>query len=291
MNRRDFFKLGLAGVGTVVLAKNARALEYYPMPSEKKWAVLYGTWCGSSRDAGVWISEGMGGIANVFDVRESPDPNEFDHIIIGGAIRSNVTREELQEYIKNNKGLLKEKVRGLFAVCGNMGNPVGPQQTTMFIDNHLAKLCEVSDVPSRVFLGRITKSLMDPQTAEMMAGMEDYDNLKRSDCMAFGQEILDINTSAEKVAPGRPQGFDLGQNHPNPFNPVTTITYDLPEARNVSLTIYTITGQKVATLVSGFKEAGHYQVTWNGSGLATGIYLYRLEAGSFTKTRKALIVR
>ncbi len=164
------------------------------MPSDKKCAVLYGTWCGSSRDAAVWISEGMDGIADVFDVREKPDLKGFDHLIIGGSIRGMVTSKELQEYIKKNKRWLREKVRGLFAVCGNMGNPVGPQQTTMFIDNHLAKLCEVSDVPSKVFLGRITKSLMDPQTAKMMERMEDYDNLKRADCMAFGQEILAIMT-------------------------------------------------------------------------------------------------
>ncbi len=190
MNRRHFFKLGFAGVGTMALTNNVWALKYYPMPSDKKCAVLYSTWCGSSRDAAVWISEGMGGIADVFDVREKPDLTGFDHLIIGGSIRGMVTSQELQEYIKKNKGWLKEKVRGLFAVCGNMGKPVGSQQTTMFIDNHLAKLCEVSDVASKVFLGRITKSLMDPQTAKMMERMEDYDNLKRADCMAFGQEIL-----------------------------------------------------------------------------------------------------
>ena len=96
---------------------------------------------------------------------------------------------------------------------------------------------------------------------------------------------------AEEVGSGLPKGFKLGQNHPNPFNSVTTITYDLPEASNVTLTIYTIAGQKVATLVSGRQEAGDYQVTWDGSGFATGIYLYRLEAGSFSETRKALLLR
>lgn len=190
MNRRHFFKAGFAGVGTAVFAGNLWALKYYPLPSDKKCAVLYSTWCGSSRDAALWISEGMNGIADVFDVREDPELKGFEHIIIGGSIRGMVTSKELQEFINKNKVCLREKVRGLFAVCGNMGKPVGPQQTTMFIDNHLAKLCEVSNVPSKVFLGRITKSLMDPKTAKMMESMEDYDNLKRFDCMAFGQEIL-----------------------------------------------------------------------------------------------------
>ena len=48
-------------------------MKFYAKPSDKKWAILYGTWCGSTRDAAAWISEGMGGIADVFDARENPD--------------------------------------------------------------------------------------------------------------------------------------------------------------------------------------------------------------------------
>jgi menaquinone-dependent protoporphyrinogen IX oxidase len=200
MERRAFFKLGLAaGAGTVALANKALALDYYPIHSDKKCAVLFGTWCGTARDAGVWISEGMGGIADVFDVRENPDLKGFDHIVIGGSIRSGVTRKELQDYLTKNKGILKSKIRALYAVCGNGEKPVGPEQKTALIDNHLAKLCEVGNLPSRVFNGRITKALMDPQTRKMMednypkfAGkqLEDYDLLKRPDCLAFGREIL-----------------------------------------------------------------------------------------------------
>ena len=198
MDRRDFFKLGLAGIGSIALVKNAQALEYYPMPSEKKWAVIYSTWCGSARDAAVWISEGMGGIADVFDIRENPDLKGLDHIIIGGAIRNSVTSSDLQNYIKQNQAALKPKVKGLFAVCGNMGRPVGPEQTTTFIDNHLAQLCGISGMPSSVFLGRVTKSLMDPKIAEMMAAFEDYDNLNRADCMAFGRKVLEVVSNMEK---------------------------------------------------------------------------------------------
>lgn len=200
MERRDFFKLGLAaGVSTMALANNARALEFYPMPSDKKSAVLFATWCGSSRDAAVWISEGMGGIAKVFDVRENPDLAPFDHIVVGGSIRSGVTPKELQDYIAKHKVVLKGKIRGLFAVCGNGEQPVGPAQKTSYIDNHLAKLTESANVPSKVFNGRITKALIDPENRKRMEDMyptfagkplEDYDLLKRTDCLAFGREIL-----------------------------------------------------------------------------------------------------
>ena len=147
----------------------------------------------------VWISEGMAGIADVFDVRENPELQELDHIVIGGSIRSRVTPQPLQDYILKNKKWLHSKVRGLFAICGNGEKPVGPEQTTLYIDNHLAKLCEVSNIPSKVFNGRITKSLMAPEVAKRMEEfypkmldkpLEDYDLLKRADCMAFGKEIL-----------------------------------------------------------------------------------------------------
>jgi hypothetical protein len=95
-----------------------------------------------------------------------------------------------------NKDLLKEKIRGLYAVCGNMKQPVGPEQKTELIDNHLAKICGDINVPSKVFLGRITLGLMDKESRNMMQQMKmtDYDNLKRADCMDFGKEILEKNT-------------------------------------------------------------------------------------------------
>jgi hypothetical protein len=90
---------------------------------------------------------------------------------------------------------------------------------------------------------------------------------------------------------GLPLDYALSQNYPNPFNAVTTITYDLPKACDVTLTIYVLTGQEVGTLVSGYQEAGHYEVTWKGKGQASGIYLYRLEAGEFVETRRMVLLR
>jgi len=177
----------------MTVSNKLNALEYYPNKSDKKWAILYGTWCGTSRDAAVWISEGMNGIANVFDVREDPNLSAYDYIVVGGSIRGGKVSELLQQYLEKNREVLKDKIRGLFAVCGNMMQPVGPEQTTNLIDNHLAILCGVSKkVPSKVFLGRITYGLMDEESRTMLQGfnMPEYDNLKREYCLAFGKEIF-----------------------------------------------------------------------------------------------------
>lgn len=88
-----------------------------------------------------------------------------------------------------------------------------------------------------------------------------------------------------------PSGYALFQNHPNPFNPVTVISYTLPQASHVTLTLYALTGQKVATLVSGVQDAGHYRVRWDASGCANGVYFYRLEAGSFMETRRMVLLK
>ena len=193
MKKRDFLKTGILGLGTILLSRKAMALEYYPTTKNVDWAVLYGTWCGSSRDAAVWISEGMDGIANVFDVRENPDLSKYKHVVVGGSIRSGVTPKELQDFLTANSGALKGKIRGLFAVCGNMKQPVTKELNARFFDNHLTKLTGAAGVPQKVFLGRITWGLMEPAVRDQMKampGMDEYDNLKRAECLEFGREIL-----------------------------------------------------------------------------------------------------
>jgi len=88
-----------------------------------------------------------------------------------------------------------------------------------------------------------------------------------------------------------PKEFALKQNYPNPFNPGTMINYQLPMTNDVVLSIYNLLGQKVATLVSGRQAAGYYQVEWNASGFASGIYYYRLIAGEFFEMKKMVILR
>jgi menaquinone-dependent protoporphyrinogen IX oxidase len=189
MERRGFVRFGVAGVA-MALAPKAWALKLFPKPSTQKWAVLYATWCGSSRDAGIWISEGMGGIAEVFDIREQPDLKGFDHIVLGSSIRAGKIHPLMDRYLSDNKAWLKDRIRGMWALCNNMGNPPGPEQKKAYIDEQLATLCSVRNVPGTVFAGRITKDLMEPGAAAMMKSFPDSDRLKRADCLAFGKEIL-----------------------------------------------------------------------------------------------------
>jgi minor extracellular serine protease Vpr len=88
-----------------------------------------------------------------------------------------------------------------------------------------------------------------------------------------------------------PQSFAVHQNFPNPFNPSTTIRYQLPEQSEVTLKIMDILGNEVSTLVNEVKPAGNYEFTLNASGLSSGVYFYRLNAGSFTSVRKMTLLK
>ena len=90
---------------------------------------------------------------------------------------------------------------------------------------------------------------------------------------------------------GLPKEFTLYQNYPNPFNPITKIKYDLPNQAHVTLKIYDILGREVTTLVNDSKPAGRYEVEFNGIKFASGIYLYKLQAGNYTSVKKMILVK
>ena len=103
---------------------------------------------------------------------------------------------------------------------------------------------------------------------------------------------LALNRQAEEL----PEAFALKGNYPNPFNPTTTIQFELPEASAVNLEIFDMMGRRVATLIDGNVHAGRHQVQWHatsdaGSRVASGMYLYRLKAGDFVSTKRMALMK
>jgi hypothetical protein len=110
------------------------------------------------------------------------------------------------------------------------------------------------------------------------------------------QRFAVIKVGATTVSVGRtgiqiPSEFRLGQNFPNPFNPTTSIRFDLPASGQVNLRVFNLLGQQVAELANGALAAGSYAVTFDGKDLASGVYLFRLDAGGATATRKMVLLR
>ena len=113
---------------------------------------------------------------------------------------------------------------------------------------------------------------------------------------ASGGEILTyrnrigVVTSVKEQAK-LPTEFTLSQNYPNPFNPSTTIRYALPKAQFVSLKIFNMAGQEAATLVNRQQEAGEHSIQWHAEKLPSGVYMYRLQAGEFSETKKMILMQ
>jgi hypothetical protein len=98
-------------------------------------------------------------------------------------------------------------------------------------------------------------------------------------------------TGVEGGEPQIPLAFDLRQNSPNPFNPATSISFVLPSRVYARLTVYDLLGREVATLVDGELRAGEHVARFETGGRASGIYLYRLEAGAYSATRRMLMMK
>jgi hypothetical protein len=88
-----------------------------------------------------------------------------------------------------------------------------------------------------------------------------------------------------------PTQYSLNQNYPNPFNPTTTLEFQLPQSGQVRLAVYDLSGRLVGIAADGYRTAGVHKVAFNGSGLASGIYLYQLKAGDFTATGKMMLLK
>jgi hypothetical protein len=118
--------------------------------------------------------------------------------------------------------------------------------------------------------------------------------------MAYGAEVsrsglallLETDGGLMSVEPwNTPAAFMLEQNYPNPFNGETIIRYSLPRESDVRVSIADLLGRELAVIAAGVEPAGTHQHTWNASALASGVYLCRMTSGSFTQTRKLLLVR
>jgi flagellar hook assembly protein FlgD len=135
------------------------------------------------------------------------------------------------------------------------------------------------------------------QILTIKARVKSSDNIDFTiDRIQLNDQVINKVTSVGGKLAEVPETYELRQNYPNPFNPTTTIEYQLPQAGFVELKIYDVTGREITTLVSSLQDAGTYRMTWNGtdtygSKVASGMYLYRIKAGTFTQIKKMMLLK
>ncbi len=105
------------------------------------------------------------------------------------------------------------------------------------------------------------------------------------------EDELALATSIDDPDNEIPSQIILNQNYPNPFNPSTSISYSIPEASDISITIYNMLGVQVATIDEGLQSAGEHEVTFDATNLSSGIYIYRLNAGNASLTKRMTLVK
>lgn len=122
-------------------------------------------------------------------------------------------------------------------------------------------------------------------SSDILSGILSVDDVQ----LTFGISSLATNFYDDTIH--KVKTYKLFDNFPNPFNPSTTIQFSIPEESDVTLRVYDVLGNEMATLVGEYKSAGEYEVEFDASALSSGIYFYKLQSGVFTKTKKMILVR
>lgn len=128
-----------------------------------------------------------------------------------------------------------------------------------------------------------------PNEYAQWAAQADAENERIFTWLETGEDPGVVNV--ERVSNVIPSEYKLGQNYPNPFNPGTRIEYSVPKQGYVSLKVYNLVGQEVATLFEGSQQAGNYVATFDGEGLSSGVYMYRLESEGISITKKFVLMK
>jgi len=154
---------------------------------------------------------------------------------------------------------------------------------------------------STIWNGDILQTSIDFMIGQVLPGNSNYnfrgviDDVYIFNYSLSSSEIEDIYNQSTPIDSQTdldiPNSYLLSQNYPNPFNPSTIINYDLPIKNDVQLSIFNLLGQKVVTLVSERQEAGYHAVKWDAGWMASGIYYYKIEAGSFIDIKRMLLLK
>jgi hypothetical protein len=162
-----------------------------------------------------------------------------------------------------------------------------PSWLDIDMENPVISVSENSTLPARVKLFLNVLENAPREITEIPYHLQDATGNRWNNSL----HVMVMNQEGERAI----IDYDLGENFPNPFNATPTISYSIAYGNTVSLKVYNTLGQEVKTLINEFKQPGHYTIQWDGTNnrnqnVSTGLYFYRLTAGSFIKTRKMTYV-
>jgi xylan 1,4-beta-xylosidase len=194
----------------------------------------------------------------------------------------------------NSEYKMKPDSVSFTASCASSGGVIEVWLDSLDSGTKIAE-CPISNTGSSTTFAIFTANIMLPVT-----GLHDV-YLKFLGSSSDKLFILKWLTFVSNSHPGtsvnelrfgeRPKSFELGQNYPNPFNPTTQIHYSVPQSSYITLKVYSLIGQEVKSLFEGSRQQGIYTATFDGTGISSGLYLYRMTAVNFVDTKKILLVK
>lgn len=186
-----------------------------------------------------------------------------------------------------------EGLQNLSSVGGNLSitsNPVLAALDGLESVSTVGAELEVRENPVLTDCAAIVTGLAPDGAFSGVAGAATIELNAPSGSCNSPEQVLASGTSAERIDRADvPSAFALSQNYPNPFNPVTTVEFDLPLATSASITIHDLLGRAVAVLASGTYPAGRFKVVWDASDAPSGVYVLRLQAGTFSQARTLVL--
>jgi hypothetical protein len=179
-----------------------------------------------------------------------------------------------------------------FTASVNEGNVVLNWSTATETNNHLFEIERKAETSEYITIGYVegAGTTTEPQNYSYT------DNEVETGTYTYRLKQVDFDgtftySNAVEVDVTAPLSFNLDQNYPNPFNPTTNINYSIQEAGNIILAVYNTVGEKVAVLVNGYSEAGHFEVSFDASNLPSGVYLYKLQSANSVQTKKMMLLK
>ena len=177
-----------------------------------------------------------------------------------------------------------------YMICGEQGTSTGyHNRAYVFAPATNTWVTQIFPKPtamSNIFSACVAKCINDTVRVFVPGGYNGA-GVANFEVIGCGPTITGNSTIISSL----PSAYSLSQNYPNPFNPVTKIAFSLPKNGDVKLVVYDILGKEVATLVNDYRTAGTHSVEFNASNLASGVYLYRIEAGDFRDVKKMMLVK
>jgi hypothetical protein len=216
--------------------------------------------------------------------------NVVDQRIPGDSIRSTITVTLLSNLPAGNYKLRVMALEGRIIYT----TPPGSNGETVF--EHVFRWAYPNttgiDAPTTAGIYNYTYTYMRlsnwvDTSVYTIAFIQNDVNQEVINCARGAYSITGIKENQNEI----PEAYSLSQNYPNPFNPSTYIKFNMPQDGFVTLKVYDILGNEIQTLVEGNHKAGSYNIYFNGSDLSSGVYFYRLTAGSFIETRKMTLVK